>query len=181
MDDIASELGISKKTIYQHFKDKDEIVSIATRRRVEAECDKMEAVHKNAKNAVEHLYLLSLSMREAFSNMNSSALYDLKKYHKNAWNIFLDYKQNVIYNEIVETLQNGIKEGYFRQEINISILAKLRLAEIQMSFDSDWFANDEYSIVEVQTQLLEHFTYGILTEKGLELLKTYKNQLIHEK
>ena len=75
----------------------------------------------------------------------------------------------------------GIEQGHFRKEIDVKILANLRLYQIQMSFDQELFPEKEYSLLDVQTQLLEHFTYGILSEKGLELFKQYKNQLIHEK
>lgn len=180
MDDIARELGISKKTIYQHFSDKDDIINIATKRHIDMECEKMLEIGKTANNAVEHLHLISLRMRETFKNMNSAVLYDLKKYHKNAWNIFLDFKTNLIFNEVVNTLNSGIEEGYFRKEIDAGILATLRVAEIQMSFDQDYFSHEEYSLMEIQSHLLDHFIHGILTPKGLELFNTYKNQLIHE-
>jgi len=181
MDDIANNLGISKKTIYQHFKDKEEIISIATQRHMEYECNVMLGVSKKASNAVEHLFLISKCMRESFGYINSSILYDLKKYYKRAWEVYQKFENDVIYNEIENTLKKGIEEGYFREEIDVNILSKLRLYQIQMSFDQEFFSEKEYSILDVQTQLLEHFTYGILSEKGLKLFKQYKNQLIHEK
>lgn len=181
MDDIAKELGISKKTIYQHFTDKDEIISIATQRYVQEECGKMIDICRTAGNAVEHLHLISEGLKETFKNMNPAVLYDLKKYHKKAWNIFLDYKENKIYSAMEENLRNGVRDGFFRKEINIKILTILRLAEIEMTFDKESFPHDEFSLVDIHTQLLDHFAYGILTDKGLKLLETYKNQLIHEK
>lgn len=181
MDDIAKELGISKKTIYQHFKDKEEIISIATQKHMEYECDIMRDVRNNSENAVEQLFLISKCMRNSFSHINSSILYDLRKYYKKAWEIYRKFEKEVIYREIENTLKNGIKEGYFRKEINVPILTKLRMNQIRMSFDQELFPQREYSILDVQTQLLEHFTYGILSEKGLVLFNQYKKQLVNEK
>ena len=181
MDDIAQELGISKKTIYQHFKDKEEIITTATRLHMLNECEKMRELKSQTDNAVEHLHLVSKCMRESFSHVSSSILYDLKKYYKEAWNEYLEFEQKHIYNTIVNTLKEGIEEGYFRPEIDPNILATLRMVEIRMSFDKELFDIKGASLFDIQSQLLDHFTYGILTEKGLRLLESYKKQLIHEK
>lgn len=181
MDDIAQELSISKKTIYQHFKDKEEIITTATHQHMKKECDRMSEVKKQSTNAVEHLYLISKCMRESFNNINASILYDLKKYYKKAWNEYSEFEEKHIYEEIVKTLKQGIKEGHFRKEIDVEIMATLRMTEIRMSFDKDLFDHNKYSLFDIQSQLLEHYTYGILTEKGLLLLESYKKQLIHEK
>ena len=181
MDDIAREMGISKKTIYQHFRDKEEIIITATQMYMEKECEIMENLRKNANNAVEHLFNLSRLLRETFNNMHVAVLQDLKRYYKNAWSIYQKFEREVFYKEIETSLKTGIKEGFFRKEINIKILSTLRLIEIQMSFDNEVFDHNSHSLFDIQHQLLEHFTYGILSEKGIELYNSYKKQLIHEK
>ena len=181
MDDIAHEMGISKKTIYLHFKDKEEIITTATQIYMERECEVMKAIRKNATNAVEHLFNLSKMLRESISNMNVSVLKDMKRYYKKAWAIYQKFERDVFYKEIEASLKDGIKEGYFRKEINVGILSSLRLTEIQMSFDNEYFDHNNFTLYDIQHQLLEHFTYGILSDKGLELFNTYKKQLIHEK
>ncbi len=181
MDDIAREMGISKKTIYTHFKDKEEIIITATQIYMERECEVMESLRKNSANAVEHLFKLSIILRENFNNMHATVLRDLKRYYKKAWKIYQQFERNVFYKEIESSLNTGIKEGYFRKEINVGILSSLRLMEIQLSFDNEFFDHKANSLYDIQHQLLDHFTYGILSEKGLELFKSYNKQLIHEK
>jgi AcrR family transcriptional regulator len=181
MDDIARELGISKKTIYQHYKDKEEIITTATQIHLDGECNMMKEIRENSSNAVEHLFKLSKIMRESFDNIHSAVLFDLKKYYKSAWLLYQKFEKEVLYKEVENSLYAGIKEGYFRKEINVSVLSSLRILEIQMSFDNELFDHTNNTISEIQHQLLEHFTYGILSEKGLDLFKTYNKQLIHEK
>ena len=181
MDDIAKHFAISKKTLYQNFKDKEDLVLQATDYHLNQNCTEMDEVTQDARNAVEHLFKLSKYVRENFkSYKHSSALMDLKKFYHKAWKVYLEFENNYIKNEVIAILNQGVSEGYFREEINPEILAALRIQEIQMSFDSELFPLNKFPIVDIQCELLDHFIYGILTPKGEELLNSYKNQLVHE-
>ena len=178
MDDIAKHLGISKKTIYQHFKDKEEIIILATSMHFANELKVMQEIEKDAENAVEHLYYLTNCLRDRTRNTNSNLLFDLKKYYKQAWNNYLKYKHDIIFNSVLRNLKRGIEEGLFRSDINPDILAYLRIGQIELSFNKDYFPDDKYTLGEIHEQLMEHFTYGILSEKGFKLLETYKQKAI---
>jgi len=176
MDDIAKHLGISKKTIYLHFKDKEEIIIQSTSMYFDSEHKKMDEIEKMADNAVEHLYKLTFWLRERIKNTNTNALYDMKKYYKKAWEKYKDYKHNVIYNSVINNLKRGIKEGLFRDDINPEVLSQLRIGQIELSFNKEIFPEDKFTLVEIHEQLFEHFTYGILSKKGLDLFETYKQK-----
>jgi len=176
MDDIAKHLGISKKTIYLHFKDKEEIIMQSTSMYFDSEHKKMDEIEKMAENAVEHLYKLTFWLRERIKNTNTNALYDMKKYYKKAWEKYKDYKHNVIYNSVINNLKRGIKEGLFRDDINPEVLSQLRIGQIELSFNKEIFPEDKFTLVEIHEQLFEHFTYGILSKKGLDLFETYKQK-----
>ena len=176
MDDIAKHLGMSKKTIYQHFKDKEDIIIQATNEAFNVENRLMCAIEDAAENAVEQLYKLTIKLRETIKNTSTTALYDMKKYYPRAWEKYKDYKHNVIYNSVIDNLKRGIREGLFRENINPEILAQLRIGEIELSFDKEFFPKDEFSLVEIHDQLFEHFTYGILSKEGIKLFETYKQK-----
>lgn len=176
MDDIAKHLGISKKTIYQHFKDKEEIIIQSTSVVFDIENRMMREIENEADNAVEELYNLTLCLRERIKNTSTTALYDMKKYYQKAWNKYKNFKHDVIYNSVIKNLNRGMEEGLFRSDINPEVLAQLRIGEIELSFDKDFFQKDKFSLVEIHEQLFEHFTYGILSEKGLKLFETYKQK-----
>jgi AcrR family transcriptional regulator len=176
MDDIARHLGISKKTIYQHFKDKEEIILVSTHDYFQREHERMEEMEKNSENAVEALFNLTVCIREQVKNIKSNVLFDLKKYYQNAWEKYTRFKHDVIYDSVLRNMNRGISEGLFRSDINPQILAQLRIGEIELSFNKDYFPEDKFSLIEIHEQLFEHFTYGILSEKGFKLFETYKQK-----
>lgn len=173
MDDISKKLAISKKTIYQHYKDKDEIVCKVTQRFLEREKKMVKEIKENSLDAIHELVLISKYLREHLQNVNPSVLFDLQKYHRGAWEIYLKFKEKVFLHAIEETLSRGIEEEVFRRDINIQILALLRIEEIQMLFNVEIFPRDKFSFKEVQKQLFDHFTRGIITPKGAGLINQY--------
>lgn len=180
MDDIAQELSISKKTIYQYFKDKDELVNTVAREHMEKEKQELHHVHSQARNTIEELVLISRCMRENHMRINPVVFWDLRKYYRSAWEIYQEYKKGVFYQSIKKSLERGISEGFFRSDINIEALAILRLEQIQMTFNGEIFPGEKFDMMEVQKQLFEHFIYGLLTEKGrtefLEYISNYQEQ-----
>ena len=169
MDDIASELGISKKTIYQHFEDKDDIVHQMMEIEMANDKCEWEDLEKVTKNVIEKGVKSMDFFREAFTEINQSAFFDIKKYHPKTWQLFQDHKQNFILASIIKDLKEGIEQGYFRPEIKVEILAKMRLEQIEIAFDPHLFPANKFSIVDVEVTMLDHFFRGIMTEKGLKV------------
>lgn len=174
MDDIAGHLSISKKTIYQYFKDKNELILQVTRDHLEHEKKEIENIKSVTSNAVETLIEESLCLRKNITDMNPSLLYDLRKYYLEAWDLYMEYKQKVYIRSLVETLKAGIEEGYFRQEIDPEILAILRLEQIQMSLENFIYPRSRFEFKQVQLQLFDHFLNGLVSEKGREFLKNHQ-------
>src|SRR5688500_17937825 len=108
MDDIARHLGVSKKTIYQHFADKDEMVATVAKGHMERQRDQFDEIAKRSKNAVEELISISFCLKETMKNINPSLLFDMQKYHQKAWNEWLSFKQKFIRQNIVRSLKQGI-------------------------------------------------------------------------
>lgn len=177
MDNIASHLGVSKKTLYQYFKDKDEMVLSVTKAHIERDQKELDEIGKSAKNSVEEMVKISICLRENFRDMNPSLLFDLEKYNREAWNVWLDYKNNFIKGQIQRSLKQGKDEGYFRAEVDTNVMAIMRLETIQLAFDPSLFPKDQYQLTEVQMQIFEHFVYGIFTDKGRKLYEKYKEKL----
>ncbi|MEQ8926281.1 MAG: TetR/AcrR family transcriptional regulator [Fulvivirga sp.] len=177
MDDIARHLSISKKTIYQYYKDKDEIVSLALKKHMEFEKSEYDQIFDKGSNAIEELAKVSKCMRKDFKEMNPSLLFDMQKYHPNAWSIWLNFKNEYIKNQVMENLKKGIAEGYYREDINPDVLARMRVELVQMGFNEDIFPSDLYKLSELQLLFFDHFVHGIVTEKGREL---YENYIVNE-
>lgn len=177
MDDIARELTISKKTIYQYFKDKDDLVSTVTTKHMDMERQEMEEIEKSSVDAIDELAKISLCFRKNLKDINPSLLFDLKKYHKKAWDIWMGFKNEFIKNNIVGNLNKGIRDGFFRKGIDVEALAIFRVEQIQMTFDDNIYPKDKFELTGLQMQLFEHFVYGILTDKGRNLYKEYQEKL----
>jgi AcrR family transcriptional regulator len=179
MDDIARHLSISKKTIYQYFVDKDDIVTQATANHMVHTKTDFDNLTRMSKNALDELMRIQMFMRKNMQDMNPSLLFDLKKYHNKAWAAWIDHKNKDIRESVVRNLKQGIEEGLYRSNLNPEILAVLRIESIQWLYDSPILAGEKYKIVDIQTQMLDHFMYGLLTEKGRKLYEKYKQEPVN--
>jgi TetR/AcrR family transcriptional regulator, cholesterol catabolism regulator len=174
MDDIAGELGISKKTIYQHFEDKDAIVhQLMLTEMDQDKCD-WDILNESSKNVIEKTVKSMDIFKQAFTEINPSTFFDIKKYHPKTWALFQEHKQNFILGAIRQDLLEGIEQGFFRPDIKVDILAKMRMEQIELGFDPQMFPPNKFSIIEVELTMLDHFIRGVLTEKGLEVYQAYQ-------
>ena len=180
MDDIARHLSVSKKTLYQHFADKDELVTEMSQTHMQRETIEYAAITKDSENSIDELNKISVRIKCDMEDMNPSLLFDLQKFHPRAWSLWLKHKTDFIMSSIVRNLNQGISEGYFRSEINPEIIAISRLVLIESAFDDRIFPKVKFNLVEVQSQFFDHFVYGLCTDKGRKLYQTYKNKSINE-
>ena len=182
MDDVAKHLTMSKKTLYQYFKDKDELVDEATKAHIKREREELYAISNISENAIEELYKVSKCLRRNMNEVNPTLLYDLKRYYPNSWKHWTDFKNDFVFSSIVKNMKKGIEAGHFRSNLNTRIMAVLRVLEIETLFDVETFPPSQFDYRDVQLQLLDHFVFGITTEKGRKLYLKYieseKNEAI---
>jgi AcrR family transcriptional regulator len=176
MDDIASLLGISKKTIYQYFADKEELVDAVMQeeeKRTHKDCSHCR-VH--AVDAVEEMFLAMRQITEQFSQMNPVVLYDLEKFHPQVFHRFLRLKNNYLCGVIRDNINRGIEEGYYRPEINVDMISLFRIESIMMGFNLSVFPPTKYNLAEVTREIMIHFLFGLSTPKGYKLIQQYMQQ-----
>jgi len=175
MDDIARHLSVSKKTLYQHFADKDELVTVMSQEHMKRDIQEYEQIERESENSIDELNKISVRLRCDMEQMNPSLLYDLQKFHPKAWALWQQHKSENIMSSIVRNLNQGISEGYFREDIHPEVLALSRLILIESAFDDRIFPKDKFNLVEVQSQFFDHFVYGLCTDKGRKLYQKYKD------
>ncbi|MCH7415376.1 TetR/AcrR family transcriptional regulator [Belliella sp. R4-6] len=168
MDDIARLSGVSKKTVYQEFVDKNQLVYETFQSALEQDECKMKALPKLNDGVIDHLVGLSSYVRKRFSQMNPFVMNELQRYYPQCWQIFEEFKQKHIHQEIIDVLVKGIEEGYFRPEINPQIIATMRIEQMMSLFDPLKFPPAKFNLGEVHVEVFEHFLHGIFTEKGKE-------------
>jgi AcrR family transcriptional regulator len=169
MDDIARHLSVSKKTLYQHFTDKEDIVTVTCKAHLERNASEFHAIRHTAKNAIEELAQLSVCLKRNMQDMNPSLLFDLQKYHPKAWGVWMDHKNKFIRDSVVRNLKQGIEEGYFRPDMDPEVIAAVRLELVQLAFNEEIFPRERFKLPEVQMQIFDHFVFGLLTDKGRKL------------
>lgn len=176
MDEIAAQLGVSKKTIYQFFSDKDELVAAVVGNTIgysQQICDKNR---QECKDAVHELFRAMDFVKEIFSDMNPSMMYDLERYHPGAYRIFLDHRNKYLYEVIKSNLARGIKEGLYRPEINVEIIARFRLEGMMIAFNPDVYPSPRFNLAETQREIIEHFLFGVASLKGYKLILKYQQE-----
>lgn len=177
MDDLAAHLAISKKTLYQYYDDKDELIYEITMQEIRFHADEVNAIREQAKDSIEEILLAMQIMSRMMNKISPTVFYDLQKYYQRSWKRFTEFKNHQMCDFIEENLRRGIRQGLYRKELNLKIMARLRLEELQMGFNPEIFPPDRFNIFEVQMSMMEHFLFGITTMKGYGLIEKYKSGL----
>ena len=176
MDDIAANLGMSKKTIYHYFKDKDELVEAVVDNVIDTnQCTCNDDMDK-ADNAVHEIFLVMEMMVEMFKSMNPSVLFDMQKYHPAAFRKFQKHRNEYLYNVCTQNLQRGIKEALYRPEITVDILARYRVETMFIPFNPEFQRSLKHSLLEIEEEIIIHFLFGLVTLKGYKLVLKYMEQ-----
>ncbi|GAB3546766.1 TetR/AcrR family transcriptional regulator [Spirosoma fluminis] len=173
MEDIAKRLGISKKTIYQHFTDKEDILyqviqAKSTQDKAEVMCMVTEAA-----NPVEEILVVLDIMRKHTDQVNPNLLIDIQRHYPKAYSAFREHKETHIMRSILENIQKGIAQGLYRPDLNAEILARMRIEQIELTFNNDIYPPDTYAMMDVQRELMHHFVRGMLTEKGFTIYNEF--------
>ncbi|OGX85530.1 TetR/AcrR family transcriptional regulator [Hymenobacter glacialis] len=175
MDDIAAEMAMSKKTLYKWFENKDQIVEASMSRHLQGtQCD-CTAMMETATSAIDELFQMMEWTRQHFSTVHPSIFYDLKKFHPSTWQLWLAHKNQFILSQIIQNLRRGIDEGFFRADLDVDVIARMRLAQIDIMFNSDVYPHLLYPSERVSQALLEHFMLGVATLKGHKLINQYRH------
>lgn len=177
MDDIAASVGMSKKTLYQYYKDKDELVKAVICSVIEDNRCKSDQHVKAADNAVHEIFLAMEMMVEMFKTMNPAILYEMKKYHPEAYQHFQQHKTQYLHGHIQQNIERGIKEELYRTDVNPQILAKFRVESMFIAFNPEFQRSlDKYTLLEIEEQIIMNFLFGLVTQKGFKLAMKYMIQ-----
>jgi AcrR family transcriptional regulator len=180
MDEIATQLGMSKKTIYQYYSDKDQLVDAVAIEEIKFSQDSCLRDAAGAANAIEEIFKVMEFVEVMFRNMNPSMLYDLEKYHPLGYRKFLEHKNKFLHEMIRKNLERGIREELYRPEIDVEIMTRYRLESMMLVFNSELFPPSKFNLVKLHQEIIEHFLYGLATLKGYKLILKYKQQRINK-
>ena len=176
MDEISRQLGISKKTLYQYVSNKKELVKKVIELAIEEKQDCISQFYDPKKNAIDILMEITAFVQSTMKELHPSVIFDLKKYHLEAWKIMKDHDEKFIYANIKANIEHGIEEGLYRDNIKPEIITHFYLAMVNTIIDPDILAGSNFSGLEVHTEMMRYHIRGIASNKGREYLKSKFSQ-----
>lgn len=171
MDDVARELGISKKTLYQFVENKNDLVMKVMELHIEQEKQECFEMATRSANAVDEMFIVMESNTQQMQQMKSNIIHDLQKYHHEAWEKIQEFIQGFLYGIVRNNLERGVREGLYRPDFDVDIVAKFHIALSLLLFDETLFPQHTYKKELLFKEYLLHYLYGIVSEKGLPVLK----------
>ena len=171
MDDVARELSISKKTLYQYVTDKDDLVGKFIENEIELRFEQIYKCFKIGFNAIEELFEISFFMNRMMRDQNPTTEYDLRKYYPHHFQKTVKARREGMYKYILQNLKKGKEEGLYRDDMDVEIIAKLYLSRSENNHFSELFTNEEFTSVRLFIEILTYHIRGIATEKGIIVLE----------
>jgi AcrR family transcriptional regulator len=175
MDDLANEMGISKKTIYTHFENKTQLIEACTLHVFEFISCGIDQISSLKKNPIEELYEIKKFVMQHLKDERSSPQYQLQKYYPKIFDTLKKRQFEVMKDCVVENVKKGIDLGIYRENLNIDFVARIYFSGVTSIKDHTLFPDDLFPRTALMDDYLEYHLRGIVTPKGRNIL----NELIN--
>lgn len=175
MDDIAQEMGISKKTIYVHFSNKAKLVDAVSFYLFNCICDGIDNISDGSENPIEELYDIKMFVMQHLKNEKASPQYQLKKYYPQTYKKLHAEQFKKMHGSVQESLQKGIETKVFRPTLNVDFIARMYFNGMVGIKDDSIFPSERYSKEELIESFLEYHLRAIVTDKGMAILNNFIN------
>lgn len=166
MDDIAKEMGMSKKTIYQYVSNKAELIKLTVDDYLDEEKRQMDQILSGTGNSVEEMVEMVAYFLNVVREFNAASLYDLKKHYPETWQMLNEYRFQYIRELLIQNIETGIKQGDYRPDIDADIISKIYLSAIEVLYSQDLFPTNKYPFIKIYREFMNYHLHGILTNKG---------------
>jgi len=174
MDDIATTLGISKKTIYLFYEDKDALVDDVIASIIEHNQLCCQKDKEGSLNAIHEIFLAMDFMTEIFQSMNPSLVFDMQKYYPGAFRKFSEHKNDYLHGMMKTNILRGIEEGLYREDIQVEILSRFRVESMMLPFNPEFQSKVKLNLAVIEEELILHFLFGMVTLKGYKMTIKYQ-------
>lgn len=174
VDYICSGLGISKKTFYQYFENKDSLVDLMIEREMAKMTSDYTKAYQESENAIDEIFHSMAFANKDIEDLNPIFIHDLKKYHADAYSKFMNHFNILHSNVIRDNIIRGVTEGLYRNGLNIETLVIFRVQSLFVAFDQQLFPKERFTLLHVTHTILENFLFGIATKEGFNKIQEYK-------
>lgn len=173
MADISKHLGISKKTLYTHITNKDDLILAFVDAHLNREQSMVVEIIAGSKNALDELINITRNAQRSIQNINPCLLLDFFKYHREGWQKIQQFRKEFIYTQVRRNLERGISEGVYRADLNAAIISKIYVHSLPIFADPAQFQLEDHSLIELHIEYIKYHIHGILSTEGLKLLADY--------
>jgi AcrR family transcriptional regulator len=177
MDDVARELGMSKKTLYQFVSDKTELVQMVVEHVRHCNFSVMKKKDGKNLNAIEELIEVSQHLNSLMKDHSPTYEYDLKKYYPDIYRNLMSARRKLMYESMISNIRKGKKEGIYRQDLDEKIIAKLHLLRIENMQSNEIFVEEEMHSQKFFREVFVYHIHGLATENGLRIFRDNINKL----
>jgi AcrR family transcriptional regulator len=173
MDDLADALAISKKTLYAHFENKEQLVRESSFHVFDSVCGEIEFIKNKAAHPIEELYTVKSAVLKYYQNEDTSPVYQLQKYYPGIYTELKDQEYDRLGIMVQSSLKLGISTGLFRPNIDIDFVSRLYLNGMRGIRDIAIFPPSQFNMKTLFESYLEYHARAIVTPKGLDILNEF--------
>ncbi|MEI6060397.1 MAG: helix-turn-helix domain-containing protein [Bacteroidota bacterium] len=167
MDDVSKELGMSKKTIYQYFANKTELVEKVLSHMHEKERIPCIGEETQNMNAIDILLAVSKNVSIQLKDMNPINAYELQKYYPAIYREFIIKKRDHVFEQVKQNFIQGIAEGIYRNDLDIDLVARLYIQKLVDVHDPEFLSSVNFSFEKVFQVMFDNHIRGIANADGL--------------
>ena len=177
MDDLATQLGVSKKTLYRFFKDKADLVLQVFDQACRRQTKRTEVLAEDGFNAIDAVIGVMEYFQTELREMHPSMLFDLQKYYPEAMHRLQRHKMETMQGYLIRNIQRGQLEGFYRKDFDATLISRLHMSMVQTMTDPATLEEFGRPLSELQMELHTYHLRGIATDQGMEYLRQRNNTL----
>ncbi len=177
MDTIATHLGISKRSIYERFKDKDTLLYAVLDSMIIKQRKKIESILESSPDVISAVFNIIRISRDHAATMNPLISSDLKKYHSKVLKRLSETCGHPDHEAGVKILEKGIQQGIFRQEVDTEIVGRAFRGIAGLTGNEELFPPDMFMRRDIMKNVMVNYMRGICTEKGIKLIDSMENEI----
>lgn len=176
MDEIAGSMGISKKTLYTWFTDKNELVETVYGQPL-AQLEKdITAILQPATNAIHEIFLIWQTVKQTIGTMNETLLHDLQKYHHTAYERYTHFKRGFLYQLLLNNIRRGQTEQLYRPQVIPELIAGFQVSITGINNRREINQEQLWPQATVNEQLILHYLHGLASNKGIRMIEKYMKE-----
>lgn len=180
MDDIAKELGISKKTLYHFVKDKNDLVEKVVGLEFSNRAQEMNKVREMQLNAIEELFEVNRLINTMLKRVNPSMEYDLMKYFPELYEKIRLERKKRMFQSMMKNIKRGKKEGLYRTDLNEKIISELYVTRFEHAFHDDIQTISDFTSEDFISEVFIYHIRGLANENGIKFLEANKQELMQK-